>query len=336
MNGATSGGTSAFLRGQRLDLAVARRPGRSSPRSSCRSPGAPSRLPSSASCATELGRLAHRARPPCGRRSTRNESPPSSSSRSASRSNCVGDVGVLAAAPAHAADDIRGRLGSLGRSCPCARSSAYPPTTSARTSSGWCARSACCATATRARDRRRLARTAPASSPTGSPRELGFVSASCTGRARRASAPRTSPASGAALADGRRARARDGLRLLPRSRRRAAPDRGRRGGRRPRARLALRARRRRSANWGRGAARSSRSAASLRARPSSAPRPRPDRRLQVLPPAALETIPTSTRSTRRATRSRSRRPTASLRAGFRGASRCRSRFTDRESRAPRR
>ena len=60
----------------------------------------------------------------------------------------------------------------------------------------------------------------------------------CTARARRASGPRTSPASARALADGAELVARDGLRLLPRPGGRPAPA-GRRGGRRPRPRLAL-------------------------------------------------------------------------------------------------
>ena len=80
----------------------------------------------------------------------------------------------------------------------------------------------------------------------------------------------------------RRARARDGLRLLPRPRRRPAPDR-RRGRRRPRARLALRRAAAGSRTGAPGAA-SCRAAGSLYAQMLLGhPRPRPDRRLQVLP-----------------------------------------------------
>ena len=83
----------------------------------------------------------------------------------------------------------------------------------------------------------------------------------------------------------RRARARDGLRLLPRPERRAAPDRRGRGRRRPRARLALRAAAARSRT---GVSRGgpSRRGGNLYAQVvPPEPHPRPDRRLQVLPPA---------------------------------------------------
>ena len=90
----------------------------------------------------------------------------------------------------------------------------------------------------------------------------------CTGRASRASAAPTSPASSVALGGGRRAGARDGLRLLARPRRPAAADRGRRR-RRPGARLALRAGRRRG-ELGRAAAAALARRLVVRARSSSA------------------------------------------------------------------
>ena len=80
-----------------------------------------------------------------------------------------------------------------------------------------------------------------------------------------------------------RARPRDGLRLLARPGRRAAADRGRRGGRRPRARLALR-RRRRDVNWGARRRLVSRGGSLYAQVAPRRARPRPHRRLQVLPP----------------------------------------------------
>ena len=112
----------------------------------------------------------------------------------------------------------------------------------------------------------------------------------------------------------RRAGARDGLRLLARPGRRAPADR-RRGGRRPRARLALRPRRP-GRELGTGAP--LRLPGRLAVRAGAAPRsgPRPDRRLQVLPPRGA-----------RADRPRRRHPRGyafqiettyrALRAGFR-------------------
>ena len=115
-------------------------------------------------------------------------------------------------------------------------------------------------------------------------------------RRRRGSAPRTSPASARALADGAELRPRDGLRLLARSRRRAAADRGVRGRRRPRARLALRPGRRHRELGPHRAGSSRRAARSTRAMLLGVARPRPDRRLQVLPPRACSSASTSTRS----------------------------------------
>ncbi len=107
----------------------------------------------------------------------------------------------------------------------------------------------------------------------------------------------------------RRARARDGLRLLARPGRRAAPDRRGRGRRRPRARLALRPGRRDPELGARAPGRLARRE-HLRADRAREPAPRPHGRLQVLPRASCSRRSTSTRSTRAATPSRSRRPTA--------------------------
>ena len=105
MNVATSGGTSALRLVSACDLAGPRPPGRSSPRSSCRSPAAPSRARRA-----RAGRRSSTSRgsawPPCGR-----------PRRGSSRALDLHQVGqqvelrcqlrVLRQRPAHAADDTR-------------------------------------------------------------------------------------------------------------------------------------------------------------------------------------------------------------------------------------
>ena len=95
-------------------------------------------------------------------------------------------------------------------------------------------------------------------------------------------------------------------------------DRGVRGGRRSRARLALRRRAAARENWGLGRRIVSWGGSFYARVLLGVGSPRPDRRLQVLPAARARDASTSTRSTRRATPSRSRRHTATLRKGFRG------------------
>ena len=212
----TSGGTICLALRQRLRSRRPRRSGRSSPRSSCRSPAAP-----------WPGRRARAGRPSPpsrgsawrrgGRRGRGTTSSPSSSSRSASRSSCVGDLGVPRQAPAIAGDDTA--RASSARRLPARR------TTSARTSSRCCARSASLADdvrvlviddnspdgtgelADRLAARARLRRRAPPAAQGGP----------------RARVPRRLPARARRR---RRAGARDGLRLLARPGRRAAADRG--------------------------------------------------------------------------------------------------------------
>ena len=160
-----------------------------------------------------------------------------------------------------------------------------------------------------ARDRRRLARRhRRARRPA---RRRAAPSSTCSTARRRRARPGVHRRLPPRARRRRRARARDGLRLLARSRRRTAPDRGRGGRRRPRARLALRRGRRDPATGAfvrRGdlARRLALRAASM----LGARDPRPDRRLQVLPRArARDDRPRRDRLAA-ATRSRSRRPTA--------------------------
>ena len=150
------------------------------------------------------------------------------------------------------------------RSPPCARPSACRPTTSARTSSRWCARSARCSARTAACSSSTTTRpTAPARSPTGSRGELAVVDV--------LHRERKEGLGPAYLAGFRRALA-DGAELVlemdcdfshdpadvPRLI--AAAER-----RRPRARLALRPAAAASANWGRGRLFISRGRLALRA-----------------------------------------------------------------------
>ena len=132
MNVATSGGTSRLALRERVRSRRRRPPGRSSPRSSCRSPAAPSRA-RRARAARPSSTSRGSAPPPAGRRATRKESPPWSSIRSASRSNCAARSAFFGSVRLTAADDTR----AFPRDWPrrCARRSASRPTTSARTSS---------------------------------------------------------------------------------------------------------------------------------------------------------------------------------------------------------
>ena len=211
--------------------------------------------PSSASCATDadvsrIRAAAFRYAP------IRNESPPWTSIRSASRSSCACELVVSGKPNRHVSDHRRAR---------CARPSACPPTTSARTSSRCSARSAALL-----RDGDRVLVIDDAS-PDGTGEladrlaaELGFVDVLHRPH-KEGLGPAYLAGFARALADGRRADPRDGLRLLARPGRRPPPDRRRRGRRRPRARLALRPRRprRELGRW---------CAAGSRAAPRSTPR----------------------------------------------------------------
>ena len=158
-------------------------------------------------------------------------------------------------------------------------------------------------------------------------RELAVASRCSTGRARRDSGRAYLAGFRRALARRRRARARDGLRLLARPGGRAAAHRGGRGRRRPRARLPLR-RGRRHRRTGGSCAASSRAAARSTRGVLLVAGPRPDRRLQVLPAARARGDRPRRDRRRRATCSRSRRRTGRCARGS-GSSRCRSRFVDR-------
>ena len=114
-----------------------RRPRRSSPRSSCRCRAAPwpcPRAPAPPRTRPCRGSAWRRG----GRRATRNDCSPRISDRSASRSSCRPDR-RSGGAPRPSPIIRAARMGKIGR---CARSSASRPTTSARTSSRWCGRSA--------------------------------------------------------------------------------------------------------------------------------------------------------------------------------------------------
>ena len=171
-----------------------------------------------------------------------------------------------------------------------------------------------------ARDRRQLARTGPASSPTGSPQELDHVEV--LHRAAQGGPRPRVPGRVPARARRRRgADPRDGLRLLPRPGRRSAPARGRRG-RGPRGRLALR-RGRLGAQLGPRPALRLRGRLALRTRAPRRRHPRPDRPASSATGGRSSRRSTSTRSPRSATRSRSRPPTARC-APASASSRCRS------------
>ena len=163
----------------------------------------------------------------------------------------------------------------------------------------WCARSATSSPAheprrARARDRRRLARRDRASSPTGSPRELPFVSVSCTEPRKEGLGPAYLAGFRAGARRRRRTRAGDGLRLLTRPGRRAAAR-----GRRRRAPTSCSARATclaaASANWGLGRRSDQPLRLALRAGTPRLAGARPHRRLQVLPPRACSRRSTSTR-----------------------------------------
>ena len=154
-------------------------------------------------------------------------------------------------------------------------------------------------------------------------RPSATTSRSCTGRARRASGPPTSPASAPRSPAARELVAQmdadfshdpdDLPRLLAAAR-----------GRRPGARLALRGRRR-GRRVGADAAADQPRRVGVRARAARGRDPRPDRRVQGLSPRACSRRSSSRRCSRSATRFRSRPRTARCAPAF-AWSRCRSCF----------
>ena len=206
----------------------------------------------------------------------------------------------------------------------CARWSASRPTTSERTSSRWCGRSASSST-----PRGTAFSCIDDNSPDGTGQVADALAAELD--VGRGAAP---PRQGRARAglhrrvqtgprSGRRARARDRLRLLSRPERRAPPDRGLRGRRRRRARLAV------GGGWrhrqlGHGSHDHLAGRQPLRAHDPRRGRARPHRRVQVLPPRRPRADRSRLRSRPRDTASRSRRPTGRCGPGSR-SSRSRSR-----------
>ena len=223
-----------------------RRSGRSSPRSSCRSPAAPSRGRRRASSATgaDVSRTRVRGAAVGGDA----EAVVAADLREVGEQiELIGHVRVPRQRRRHPGDDMRRR---------CAPPSASPRTTSARTSSAWFARCTRSASHVLVIDD---------NSPDGTGEIADALAAELDGvvrpapRAEGGPRPRVPRRLPPGARRRRRADPRDGLRLLARPGRRPAADRRGRG-RRPRPRLALR-RGRRHAELGRSFGASSRAAA---------------------------------------------------------------------------